>query len=238
MATEYVIDGPLRLDAPLSGTASTAGITLGDDAQFDMYTRSNADPLTGTLQRIEPPSGPNGTYTLEMVRSGGPSSNAAPLWTLSTPLNNNSISVVHGSLTTASATAIRIGDTGTGDWTAVSPPFFNNVGTGFDFKAGAGGGLYTVPVTAEYEVMATVTWNNASVNRGSRILRILIDGLATGVPQASSLLQAPSDLSINLSQNVVALLSLTAGQTLSIEVEQGSDTSVDVLTAHLGIRNT
>lgn len=233
-ASEYVIDGPCRLDA---GSSSGVGVTLGSDEKWDLWTRSDTGSA-GVMERIAPPSGIDGTYQLDCVRSGG---NSKPVWTLSAVNNQFAISVVHPGFATTASTPQRVGSTGTSDWTTAAAPFFVDAGAGWVPTAGTTGGIYTVTTTGRYEIAATVVWDNSVINRGSRIVRVLRNplggGTATEVAQLTSKVEAPSAKAIDVSQTVASMLALDAADEISIEVEQGSDSAVTINSVNLAIRH-
>jgi hypothetical protein len=226
MATEHIIDGPLRLDGAV-------GITLGSDGEFDLWYRNNA-LSTGVMTRLAAPSGIDGDYLLQCSRSGA--TNVAPVWTQNPIFNNRAVSLTNPGFSLATATSLVVGFTGSASWTAAASPFFDNSGSSFVFPVGATGGLYTIAAgyDGQYEVAATATWDN-TVNRGSRTLNVLVNG--TVVPSTASVIEAPGDSTIDPVQTIVTMVNLVEADTISIEVAQGSDSSVTVLSTNLAIRH-
>lgn len=231
MATQHIINGPVLVGGDATSEEGEVTLTVGSDDTFDMWYRAS----TGLITRIAPPSGSDADYALQIVRSGG--SNVAPTWQLLPEFNNRAISVVHpGFDLDNEAGPVVVGFTGTDSWTAASSPFFDDSNGSFDFAVGAGGGVYTVAsgYGGIYEITATVTWDN-TVNRGSRTLRILVNG--SPVTQAVSIIQANSNNSISVSQTASTAVALSATGTLSIDVEQDTDSTVTLSSANLVIRH-
>lgn len=82
----------------------------------------------------------------------------------------------------------------------------------------------------QYEI--TATWDK-TVNRGSRILRILVN--AVPVTQANSIIEANGNATIVTNQNAIAMVSLSALDVVTVDVEQNTDSTVVIQSVNLGI---
>ena len=80
-------------------------------------------------------------------------------------------------------------------------------------------GICTIAATNIYPIFVTVVWSNAS-NVGSREIRILINGATTFSVKPDN--QPNADLTLPFTQSLATKLSLTAGDTVQIQVYQSS----------------
>lgn len=217
MATPYNVSGPVTVGTASTSNTLAGNFTLsnatnnfnfnaagaGTNTVTNFYLTTAGDLLTytsGNLARL--PIGSNGQALT--VNTGALAWQTIPIF------SNNSFSADKNgvqSILTGAQTVITT-------WT-------ENFDNGNIYNNTTG--VCTVTATGQYVALGTADWATGN-NVGSRDLRLLVNGAQV----AHDPLQPSADTTITTHHSVFKLLSLTAGNTVSLAAFQDSGSSINI----------